>query len=97
MSNILLNKICKVWNRNFNVEIEKDEDDYYIVSCPRIQGCHTAGKSINEAMSMIEEVITGCLESIAIEDLKIKIPHTDKEKEMFFAKYSEFVWTNRRK
>jgi len=30
--------------------IEIDEDGLYIVSCPLIKGCHTWGKTINEAM-----------------------------------------------
>ncbi len=42
--------------------IEQDEDNVYIVSCPQFKGCHSQGKTINEAMSNIQEVIEMCLE-----------------------------------
>jgi len=87
-----INKICKVWNREFEVVIEKDEDNNYLVGCPRLQGCNTFGDTMDEAMYMIEDAITLYLESIAIRDLEMKIPETDEEKEEFFHKFSDFIW-----
>jgi len=49
--------------------IEMDEDNYYIVSCPLFKGCHSYGKTIDEAMENIREVIEMCLEEIKIEEL----------------------------
>jgi len=43
--------------KHFPVLIEIDEDGYYIVSCPLFEGCHSYGKTIDEAMQNITEVI----------------------------------------
>ena len=42
--------------------IEQDEDNVYIVSCPVFKGCHSFGKTIDEALANIREVIDICLE-----------------------------------
>jgi len=42
--------------------IETDEDGIFIVSCPQFKGCHTHGKTIDEALIRIREVIGLCLE-----------------------------------
>jgi predicted RNase H-like HicB family nuclease len=44
------------------VLIEKDEDNIYIVSCPVYKGCHSYGKTIEEALDNIREVIEMCME-----------------------------------
>ncbi len=47
---------------HFPILIEQDEDGVFIVSCPTFKGCHTFGKTIEEAMNNIKEVIEICLE-----------------------------------
>jgi predicted RNase H-like HicB family nuclease len=47
---------------HFPILIEQDEDNVFIVSCPVFKGCHSYGKTIDEAMKNIEEVIEMCLE-----------------------------------
>ncbi len=42
--------------------VEQDEDRYYIVSCPLFKGCHSYGKTVNEAIENIREVVEMCLE-----------------------------------
>jgi predicted RNase H-like HicB family nuclease len=42
--------------------IETDEDGVFIVSCPQFKGCHTFGKTIDEALTRIKEVIELCME-----------------------------------
>jgi predicted RNase H-like HicB family nuclease len=42
--------------------IETDEDGIFIVSCPQFKGCHTFGKTIDEALVRIKEVIELCME-----------------------------------
>lgn len=42
--------------------IEQDEDGIYIVSCPVFKGCHSYGKTVDEAIVNIQEVIEMCLE-----------------------------------
>jgi len=47
---------------HFPILIEQDEDNVYIVSCPVFKGCHSYGKTVEEAMNNIEEVIAMCVE-----------------------------------
>jgi len=42
--------------------IEKDEDGFYAVECPIFSGCYSQGKTIDEALKNIREVIDLCLE-----------------------------------
>lgn len=44
------------------VLVETDEDGMYIVSCPVFKGCHSYGKTIDEAIENIKEVIEMCME-----------------------------------
>ena len=48
--------------KSFPIYIEIDEDNFFIVSCPVFKGCHSYGKSIDEAMSNIKEAIELCLD-----------------------------------
>jgi predicted RNase H-like HicB family nuclease len=41
---------------------EKDEDGFYVVECPVFSGCYTQGRTMDEAMENIREVIDLCLE-----------------------------------
>lgn len=52
----------KLTTYHFPVMVETDEDGMYIVSCPAFKGCHSYGKTIDEAMDNIKEVIDMCLE-----------------------------------
>ncbi|MDZ4824614.1 MAG: type II toxin-antitoxin system HicB family antitoxin [Flavobacteriales bacterium] len=49
--------------------IEQDEDGVYIVSCPSFQGCHSYGKSVDEALLNIREVIDMCIEERKSEEV----------------------------
>ena len=51
--------------------IEQDEDQVYIVSCPVFKACNSYGKTVEEAMDNIREVIDMCLE-------EEKIPYINK-------------------
>jgi predicted RNase H-like HicB family nuclease len=42
--------------------VEKDEDGFYVVECPVLEGCYTQGKTIDEALKNIREVIEMILE-----------------------------------
>lgn len=60
--------------RHFPVMVEVDEDGFYIVSCPVFKGCHSYGKTIDEAIENIKEVIEICLEEKQAE-LKMDNPN----------------------
>jgi predicted RNase H-like HicB family nuclease len=38
--------------------VEKDEDDFYVVECPLFEGCYSQGKTLDEALQNIREVVT---------------------------------------
>ena len=48
--------------REFYVLIEKDEDGLFIGEVPQLKGCYTQGKTLDELMVNIREVIELCLE-----------------------------------
>jgi len=56
--------------QHFPIIIEQDEDQYYIVSCPTLKGCHSYGETIPEAMDNIKEAILLCLEDDKVSDTK---------------------------
>jgi len=44
------------------VLVEKDEDGFFVVECPLLPGCYTQGKTLDEALKNIHEVIEICVE-----------------------------------
>lgn len=43
--------------RSYRVVYERDEDGWWVASVPSVQGCHTQGRSINEARERIREAL----------------------------------------
>ena len=52
----------------FPIIVERDEDGYYIVSCPLFRGCHSYGETIEETLNNIREVIEICREEMKTEE-----------------------------
>ena len=48
----------------FIITIETDEDGYFIASCPALPGCHSQGKTKEEAIVNIKEAIRGYIASL---------------------------------
>jgi predicted RNase H-like HicB family nuclease len=48
--------------REFYVVIEQDEDGYYVGEVPQLRACYSQGKTLDELMTNIKEVIELCLE-----------------------------------
>jgi antitoxin HicB len=46
------------------VTLEQDEDGYITVSCPALPGCHSQGKTDEEAIANIKEAIRGYIASM---------------------------------
>jgi len=42
--------------------VEKDEDGFYVIECPILEGCYSQGKTLDEALKNIREVIKLVLE-----------------------------------
>ncbi|HET7118006.1 MAG TPA: type II toxin-antitoxin system HicB family antitoxin [Hanamia sp.] len=51
------------------VIVEVDEDGFFIVSCPVFKGCHSYGKTIDEALENLKEVVAMCIEEQPSYDL----------------------------
>lgn len=49
--------------------IEKDEDGFYVVECPIFEGCCSQGKTLDEALKNIREVIGLIMEEKANKEL----------------------------
>jgi len=48
--------------RDFYVIIEKDEDGFFVGDVPALKGCYSQGKTIEELLNNMREVIALCLE-----------------------------------
>ena len=54
----------------FAVIIREDkEDGGYVVRCPALQGCHSQGDTMEEALANIKEAIEAYLESLELDNL----------------------------
>ncbi|MBP8001255.1 MAG: type II toxin-antitoxin system HicB family antitoxin [Chloroflexi bacterium] len=49
-------------NREFFVVIEQDEDGMYVGEVPQLVACYSQGRTIDELLINIREVIALCLE-----------------------------------
>jgi predicted RNase H-like HicB family nuclease len=68
-------KKLKTTSYNLPVIIERDEDGFYVAECPAIQGCHTQGKTLEEAITNIRDAIK--LNLKILKEEKEEIPKTD--------------------
>ena len=50
--------------RQFYVIIEQDEDGMYVGEVPQLKACYSQGKTLDELLSNIREVIEICLEEM---------------------------------
>lgn len=48
--------------REFYVIIERDEDGYYVGEVPQLRACYSQGRTLDELMANMREVIKLCLE-----------------------------------
>lgn len=64
------------------VVVEVDEDGFFIVSCPLYKGCHSYGKSIDEAMENLKEVVAMCIEEQPAEEINTFIGVREMEFKM---------------
>ena len=49
-------------SQEFYVVIERDEDGLYVGEVPQLRACYTQGRTLDELMDNIKEVIKLCLE-----------------------------------
>ena len=56
-------------NKTLPLFIEKDEEGFYVAECPLFEGCYTQGKSLDQALSRIREVLLLALEEKSNRDI----------------------------
>ena len=64
------------------VVITQDEDGYYLAEVPVLRSCFTQGKTREEALANIKEVIYLCLENMAKEGTPITQEYTLEQVEV---------------
>jgi len=64
-------------NYNLQVIIEQDEDGVFIAECPALQGCYAQGKTYEEAIENIKDVITLCIEELKEGKKKINLKYPE--------------------
>jgi predicted RNase H-like HicB family nuclease len=64
----------------FAITLETDEDGFIVVSCPALPGCHSQGKSKDEAVANIKEAIEGFV--ISMRNHGEPIPSIDEVQEI---------------
>ena len=47
----------KRFNKQLPVLVERGIDGFYVVECPALEGCYSQGKTLDEALHNIREVI----------------------------------------
>lgn len=57
----------------FAVTLEPDEDGYIVASCPQLPGCHSQGRTRQEATKNIQEAIRGYIASMKRHEEEIPI------------------------
>ena len=55
--------------REFYVVIEKDQDGFFVGEVPQLKGCYSQGRSLDELLVNIKEVIEMCLEEQEIDGI----------------------------
>jgi predicted RNase H-like HicB family nuclease len=65
-----------VKNIKLPVVITRDEDGYYLAEVPVLKSCFTQGKTKEEALENIKEVISVCLDDMAEEGVPIPYEYT---------------------
>lgn len=59
-----LERVCAMELYRFQIVVEQDEDGLYVADVPALRGCHTQGKTFEEAIENIKEVIAMCVEEM---------------------------------
>jgi predicted RNase H-like HicB family nuclease len=70
----------------FQVIVEQDEEGWFVAECPALKACYTQGKTYEEAITNIRDVIVTCLD-----DLKEKGQEVPRQPEIIGVKRIEIA------
>ena len=62
---------------NLQVIIEQDEDGLFIAECPTLQGCYAQGKTYEEVIANIKDVIAMCIDELKEEKKKVNFKYPE--------------------
>ena len=62
--------------KRYTVKYERDSDGWWVASATGLKGCHTQGRSIDEARRHIREAIAACFDLSARDEAALQI-HDD--------------------
>lgn len=62
----------------FAVTLEQDEDGFTVASCPALPGCHSQGRTKEEAIANIKEAIQGYIASMRKHGESIPVTHVEE-------------------
>jgi predicted RNase H-like HicB family nuclease len=62
---------------NLQVVIEQDEDNVFIAECPALQGCYAQGRTFEEAIKNIQDVVVMCIQEMKEENKKINLKYPE--------------------
>ena len=48
---------ARVLTRQFDVVVERDAEGYFVATVPRLLGCHTQARSLDQLMERVREAI----------------------------------------
>lgn len=57
-----MKKLVVKYHKNLPIFVEKGIDGFYVVECSVLEGCYSQGKTLDEALKNIREVIDLILE-----------------------------------
>lgn len=57
----------------FQVIIEQDEAGYFVAECPSLRACYTQGRTYEEVVERIKDVIALCLADLRTKGKRIPI------------------------
>ena len=55
----------------FQVIVEQDEAGYFVAECPALKACYTQGKTYEQVMENIRDVIALCLKDLKTNRRKV--------------------------
>ncbi len=58
--------------REFYVIIERDEDGFYVGEVPKLKACYAQGRTLDELLNNLREVIALCLEDETLAESKLE-------------------------
>ncbi len=67
----------KLKSYSIQVVVEQDEDSVFIAECPALQGCYAQGKTFEQAIKNIQDVIMMCIQEMNDENKKINLKYPE--------------------